>query len=725
MLYLAKVPDSVRFLESRFEEIAEKTDTIDTVASRVEGLPIQELLARVDTLEGNIGRTVNYEYGDSSSGFVAHMEEHTEPHNASNANQAPAGGAILVSIVEIPEPKPFCAARDAKGLKPWAKTKLYEQKVQDLTSAYAATERLSNLISDSQDVRRHQSSSPQRNRNSRSSSSKAVGGDKHSDDKSNQVEGEVNQIEGGEKPRIKALKYLSSLQKKSQERNVPTERGLLGKSQTSKAPLGEGLRKNEGREFCCPTYRRTSEMNDDKVGRALETVPKDTLCVPEKCHGVMPNSWPKSLSMQRRTHHGIESPSEVKALAKNAYRTTPPELAVSRKQLKKLLGTEVSRPVQAPYGSSILSLKKDRNSQRHIKHSILNKLIASRKYPFSLLSNLFDRSCGVKYFLKSDIRSRYCRVRETKGEGLETTYVTGLRAYEFSVAPFSLTDAMGGKFCSLQRQINVLGHLVEFHQIEVEKRKIVATCDERIPKLVIELRPCLELANSNEQFTDGFLQRGTSSLTELLKEEDIQWGPSLGVPDATKPPKVEAEQFNCMLEEYLHHLVDGRQKNWVQLLNVAQFSHSAQTDSLIKRSQFETKGSRHFVLPPLTYGPYVGNNPQVHRVEKKWDQMADIARVCLEEASRPMKEREEDRVVKEVLAGRVRADRRPTREIHKFLVKWKNPLVEVTSGEHVEDLEASKQKTEELQASPVDKHVNHLGLISSLGYFFQFRGAEP
>ncbi|KAA0066229.1 uncharacterized protein E5676_scaffold871G00190 [Cucumis melo var. makuwa] len=94
-------------------------------------------------------------------------------------------------------------------------------------------------------------------------------------------------------------------------------------------------------------------------------------------------------------------------------------------------------------------------------------------------------------------------------------------------------------------------------------------------------------------------------------------GPSFGVADATKPPKVKVEQFNCMLGEYLHHLVEGRQKNWVQLLNVTQFGHSAQIDSLIKRNQFEIKGSRHFVLLPLTDGPYVGNNPQVHRAEKK------------------------------------------------------------------------------------------------------------
>ncbi|TYK07554.1 uncharacterized protein E5676_scaffold544G00250 [Cucumis melo var. makuwa] len=67
-----------------------------------------------------------------------------------------------------------------EGLKPWAKTKLYEQRVQELMSVYTVVERLFDMTSDSQDVRRHQSSSPRRNRNSRSSSPKDVGGGKHS-----------------------------------------------------------------------------------------------------------------------------------------------------------------------------------------------------------------------------------------------------------------------------------------------------------------------------------------------------------------------------------------------------------------------------------------------------------------------------------------------------------------------------------------------------------------
>ncbi|KAA0057354.1 uncharacterized protein E5676_scaffold216G00090 [Cucumis melo var. makuwa] len=72
MLYLVEVPDSIRYLESRLDEVSEKTNTIDAVAGRVEGFPIQKLMARVDTLETNIniGRTVNYERGDSSTSSV-------------------------------------------------------------------------------------------------------------------------------------------------------------------------------------------------------------------------------------------------------------------------------------------------------------------------------------------------------------------------------------------------------------------------------------------------------------------------------------------------------------------------------------------------------------------------------------------------------------------------------------------------------------------------------
>ncbi|KAA0062476.1 uncharacterized protein E5676_scaffold325G00940 [Cucumis melo var. makuwa] len=75
MHYLVEVSDSIHFLKSRLEEIYEKADAIDAVTSRLDGLPIQELLTRVDTLETKVVRTGNYEHGDSSTSYVSHIEE--------------------------------------------------------------------------------------------------------------------------------------------------------------------------------------------------------------------------------------------------------------------------------------------------------------------------------------------------------------------------------------------------------------------------------------------------------------------------------------------------------------------------------------------------------------------------------------------------------------------------------------------------------------------------
>ena len=41
MLYLVEVPDSIRFLEKRLEEISKKVDAITVVTSHLDRLPIQ------------------------------------------------------------------------------------------------------------------------------------------------------------------------------------------------------------------------------------------------------------------------------------------------------------------------------------------------------------------------------------------------------------------------------------------------------------------------------------------------------------------------------------------------------------------------------------------------------------------------------------------------------------------------------------------------------------
>ena len=73
MLYLVEVPDSIRSLETQLNEISKKVDVDDVVSDCLDGLSIQDLLIRIDTLESIIVRTrnVTYERGDSSSGSAA------------------------------------------------------------------------------------------------------------------------------------------------------------------------------------------------------------------------------------------------------------------------------------------------------------------------------------------------------------------------------------------------------------------------------------------------------------------------------------------------------------------------------------------------------------------------------------------------------------------------------------------------------------------------------
>jgi len=49
----------------------------------------------------------------------------------------------------------------------------------------------------------------------------------------------------------------------------------------------------------------------------------------------------------------------------------------------------------------------------------------------------------------------------------------------------------------------------------------------------------------------------------------------------------QTEWFNCLLEEYVRHFVDAHQKNWIQLLDVAQFCFNCHTSLSTRKSPFE------------------------------------------------------------------------------------------------------------------------------------------
>ncbi|GMP97113.1 hypothetical protein CsSME_00045491 [Camellia sinensis var. sinensis] len=99
----------------------------------------------------------------------------------------------------------------------------------------------------------------------------------------------------------------------------------------------------------------------------------------------------------------------------------------------------------------------------------------------------------------------------------------------------------------------------------------------------------------------------------------------------------QTERFNCMLEEYLRHFVNANQRNWVQLLDVAQLCFNSQKSSSTGKSAFEIVNGQQPLLPHTVDGPYEGKSPRAYQFAKEWKRNHDITRAYLEKAASKMK----------------------------------------------------------------------------------------
>ena len=86
----------------------------------------------------------------------------------------------------------------------------------------------------------------------------------------------------------------------------------------------------------------------------------------------------------------------------------------------------------------------------------------------------------------------------------------------------------------------------------------------------------------------------------------------------------------------MRHFVNANQKNWPQLLDVAQFCFNSQKSSSSNKSPFEVVNGQQPLLPH-TVDEYRGRNPQDFHFTKDWKKTTEIARAYLEKASRRMK----------------------------------------------------------------------------------------
>lgn len=99
----------------------------------------------------------------------------------------------------------------------------------------------------------------------------------------------------------------------------------------------------------------------------------------------------------------------------------------------------------------------------------------------------------------------------------------------------------------------------------------------------------------------------------------------------------QTERINALLELYLRHYVTANQKNWLELLDIAQFSYNLQKSESTGASPFELATGQQPLAPYDMIVPYRGKSPGAFRFAKAWREKLELAKASLAKAAKKMK----------------------------------------------------------------------------------------
>ncbi|CAL1380625.1 unnamed protein product [Linum trigynum] len=98
----------------------------------------------------------------------------------------------------------------------------------------------------------------------------------------------------------------------------------------------------------------------------------------------------------------------------------------------------------------------------------------------------------------------------------------------------------------------------------------------------------------------------------------------------------QTERVNALVEVYLRHYVSANQKDWVKLLDVAQFSYNLHR-SEASMSPFELATGQQPLTPNTVTTGYKGNNPSAYKFARGWHEKMELAKSYLARAKKKMK----------------------------------------------------------------------------------------
>ena len=124
------------------------------------------------------------------------------------------------------------------------------------------------------------------------------------------------------------------------------------------------------------------------------------------------------------------------------YSLSASEQEALKKFIEENLNTGFIRPTSSLHGALVLFVKKKDSSLRLcVDFHGLNHISKKDRYPLPLISNLLDSSHKAWVYSKIDLCHAYYLVHIANGDEWKTAFRTHYGSFEWSIMPFSLTNA--------------------------------------------------------------------------------------------------------------------------------------------------------------------------------------------------------------------------------------------------------------------------------------------
>ena len=130
-------------------------------------------------------------------------------------------------------------------------------------------------------------------------------------------------------------------------------------------------------------------------------------------------------------------------LAGPLYSLSTSEQEALKEFIKKNLNTGFIQPISSPHSALVLFVKKkDGSLHLCVNFCGLNRISKKDCYPLPLISDLLDSPCKAWVYSKIDLCHAYHLVCITNGDEWKIAFRTRYKSFEWSVMPFSLTNAL-------------------------------------------------------------------------------------------------------------------------------------------------------------------------------------------------------------------------------------------------------------------------------------------